>query len=339
MALVALAGCGGDATASRAASHAANDPDAVRHASMGHGPEDVAGDAAAPASDARPRTPPVVPAGVVVPPGMAYVPGGRTLVGTADDEGGLPHEKPAFWVDVAPFALDKTPVTVAAFRQFAERAGFETQAEAFGDGAVLVGGAWALVPGADRRHPQGPDGPAAPDSHPVTQVSYRDAAAFCAAAGKRLPTEVEWEHAARGAVNRRDRYPWGAETPDAAAAAGRPTANSWQGEFPARNTGADGFLTTSPVGTFGETELGLSDLAGNVWEWVDGWYRPYPLLAAGGSPPPGPSGEPERVQRGGSFLCTTGFCHGYRVSGRGHATPESSLYHVGFRCAASGAGG
>ncbi|MEO1478326.1 MAG: SUMF1/EgtB/PvdO family nonheme iron enzyme [Bacteroidota bacterium] len=110
-------------------------------------------------------------------------------------------------------------------------------------------------------------------------------------------------------------------------------ANTWNGTFPVRNTGADGYLRTSPVAAFGATELGLTDLAGNVWEWTASWYQPYPLHADVAQPPTGPSGEPERVQRGGSYLCNPSWCHGYRVSARSHATPETALEHVGFRCA------
>ena len=201
-------------------------------------------------------------------------------------------------------------------------------------------GAWALVEGADWHTPFGPDGPAARDDHPVTQVSWADAEAFCAWGGAgtpgRLPTEVEWEHAARGGVNDRSPYAWG----DALEDGGAPHANTWTGTFPSgtfpgHDDGADGFQsTTSPVGHFGRTPLGLTDMGGDVWEWTASWYRPYPLLAGDTSAPPaGPTGEPERTQRGGSFLCNPSYCHGFRVSARSHATPESSFAHVGFRCA------
>ncbi len=291
-----------------------------------------------PAGEAQPVAPPV---GVDVPPEMAYVPGGTTTIGVT--EGGLDHERPAFDAEVAPFLLDRSPVTVARFRQFVEATGHETQAEAFGDGAVMdqQTGQWALVPGADWRHPRGARGATPPDDHPVTQVSWDDAAAFCAWDGadegrpKRLPTEVEWEHAARGGVNDRSPYAWGDRLDD-----GRGLrANTWTGTFPGGDDGADGYRDgTSPVGAFGATPLGLTDMGGNVWEWTASWYRPYPLATDGGigpGAPAGPTGAPERAQRGGSFLCHPSYCHGFRVSARSHATAESSFAHVGFRCARS----
>ena len=284
---------------------------------------------------------PATPSGVAVLAGMAYVPGGAVTVGVLPGEGGMPHERPAFQAEVAPFFLDRSPVTVARFRAFAEATGHRTEAEGFGDGAVLDPATmqWALVSGADWRRPFGPGGAAAPDDHPVTQVSWNDAAAFCAWDGsaqgrpKRLPTEVEWEHAARGAVNDRSPYAWGDALVEGRAA----RANTWTGPFPGADDGADGYAgETSPVGAFGTTALGLADLGGNVWEWTGSWYRPYPLAADGGAGPGapiGPTGEPERAQRGGSFLCHPAYCHGYRVSARSHATAESSAAHTGFRCA------
>ena len=310
-------------------------------------------------ADAGPSPPPPVrrvadrvpepPPGLEVPRGLVYVPGGRVLVGTEDGTVGMPSERPAFKTDVSPFLLDRAPVTVARFRQFVGAAGHTTDAERFGDGGVLDRGAsartgaaaWTLAPGADWRRPLGPDGPPAPDDHPVTQVSHADAAAFCAWDGRRrglsgrLPTEVEWEHAARGARNAPGPYAWGAALDGAD---GRPRANTWEGRFPVENSGADGHLRTSPVGAFGETPLGLQDMGGNVWEWTASWLRPYPLadgasVGSASAPPPGPSGQPERVQRGGSYLCNPSWCHGYRVSARSSATPETALEHVGFRCA------
>ena len=287
-----------------------------------------------------------VPTGLDVPRGLVYVPGGRVLVGAEDGAVGMATERPAFPADVAPFLLDRAPVTVGRFRAFAEATGHTTDAERFGDGGVLDreasalagAAAWSLAPGADWRRPLGAGGPAAPDDHPVTQVSHADAAACCAWDGARrgltgrLPTEVEWEHAARGARNAPGPYAWGAALDGAD---GRPRANTWEGRFPVENSGADGHLRTSPVGAFGETPLGLQDMGGNAWEWTASWLRPYPLAEGGSAsgPPPGPSGQPERVQRGGSYLCNPSWCHGYRVSARSSATPETALEHVGFRCA------
>jgi formylglycine-generating enzyme len=230
------------------------------------------------------------PAGVRVPPGMVYIPGGPTQIGS---EKGLPMEMPVFHTEIEPFFMDEHPVTVAQFRAFVESTGYVTQAEVFGDAAVLnmETYAWVLLPGATWLYPQGPDGPAAADDHPVTQVSHD--------------------------------YAWG----NALFADGKPRANTWEGEFPFNNSGADGYLFTSPVGAYGKTPLGLTDMGGNVWEWTDSWYRSYtewdaPFVA---------NEQSERVQRGGSFLCNEGYCHGYRVSARSHSTPESSLFHVGFR--------
>ncbi|MDX1531231.1 MAG: formylglycine-generating enzyme family protein [Rhodothermales bacterium] len=278
--------------------------------------------------------PPVVPASdpgeslvqavSEAPEGMVYVPGGTTTIGSDD---GLAHERPRFEATVAPFYLDRSPVTVAAFRAFVEDTGFETEAERFGNAGVLdtERGGWTLRDGADWRYPLGPAAAPAADDHPATQVSWHDAAAYCDWAGKRLPTETEWEHAARGATNSDRRYAWGDELADG----DRYFANTWTGTFPAENTAADGFSLTSPVGLFGETPLGLTDMGGNVWEWTADWYRSY----ADRDAPFTPTATSEKVQRGGSFLCHPSYCHGYRVSARSHATPETSLMHVGFRCA------
>ena len=257
-----------------------------------------------------------------VPGGMVLVPGGTTRIGSED---GPPDEAPVWRARVAAFYMDASPVTVARFRAFVEATGHVTDAERLGDGGVfdLAERQWKLVPGASWHHPHGPAGPAAPDDHPVTQVSWYDAVAFARWEGKRLPTEAEWEHAARGGRDAREPYAWGRTLVEG----GKHRANTWQGSFPERNTGEDGHVFTSAVGAFGETALGLTDMGGNVWEWTADWYRPYgererPFTPAEGS---------ERAQRGGSFLCHESYCHGYRVSGRSHSTPETALFHVGFR--------
>ena len=262
------------------------------------------------------------PEGIQVPEGMVYVPGGKTVIGS---EKGLPMEMPVFETDVASFFMDINPVTVAQFREFVEATGYVTQAESFGDAAILnmETYAWLLLPGATWQHPLGPESPAAEDNHPVTQVSWNDAVAYAEWAGKRLPTEFEWEHAARGAESAPYQYAWG----NVLYAEGAPKANTWEGTFPVFNSGDDGFLYTSPVGEFGKTPLGLTDMGGNVWEWTDSWYVSYDQRDNMYVP----DQESERVQRGGSFLCNPGYCHGYRVSARSHSTPESSLFHVGFR--------
>lgn len=262
------------------------------------------------------------PAGVTVPEGMVYVPGGVTRIGSKD---GPPEEGPVFAAQVEAFFMDVHPVTVTQFRAFVEATGHVTEAERFGDAGVYdpVTDGWRLVSGANWRQPMGPDGPPAPEDHPVTQVSWNDAVAYARWAGKRLPTEVEWEHAARNARDDRSRYPWG----DELLAGGRHHANIWQGSYPGNNTGADSHLLTSPVGAFGATELGLTDMAGNVWEWTADWFRPYAERERPFAP--GPSSE--KVQRGGSFLCHASYCHGYRVSARSHSLPDTALFHVGFR--------
>lgn len=263
-----------------------------------------------------------LPEGIEVPSGMVFVPGGWTTIGAAD---GTPDERPEFEARVEPFFMDVHPVTVAQFRAFVDATGHVTEAERFGNAGVLDPERmeWRLVDGATWRQPRGPGTALAPDDHPVTQVSWTDASAYAAWAGKRLPTEIEWEHAARGAENRRSRYAWG----DALVERGAHRANTWQGPFPLRNTGEDGHLFTSPVGTFGATPLGLTDIGGNVWEWTADWFRPYTERDR----PFTPAATSERVQRGGSFLCHESYCHGYRVSARSHSTPETSLFHVGFR--------
>ncbi|MFK7843880.1 MAG: formylglycine-generating enzyme family protein [Rhodothermales bacterium] len=260
--------------------------------------------------------------GVDVPEGMTYVPGGKTVIGS---EKGLPMEKPVFETEVAPFFMDTHPVTVAQFRTFVEATGYETQAESFGDAAVLnlETYAWMLLKGASWEYPLGPAGEKAEDNHPVTQVSWYDALAYSKWAGKRLPTEIEWEHAARGATAAPHQYAWG----NVLYAEGVAKANTWEGSFPEYNSGDDGFLMTSPVGEFGKTPLGLTDMGGNVWEWTDSWYLSYEKRGQAYTP----HEQSERVQRGGSFLCNPGYCHGYRVSARSHSTAESSLFHVGFR--------
>ena len=267
--------------------------------------------------------------GVATPPGMVYFAGGRTRIGSDDGE---PSERPRFDADVAPFLLDVHPVTVAEFRRFVEATGYVTQSERFGSSGVfdVKTGRWGLVDGASWRRPLGPSAAPAVDDHPVTQVSWNDAGAYCRWAGKRLPTEVEWEHAARGGRNGGPRYAWG----DALLVDGRYMANTWQGEFPRRNTVADGYVYTSPVGVFGKTPAGLTDMGGNVWQWCADWFRPYAERGSASAP----DARSQKVIRGGSFLCDPKVCHGFRVSARGHSTPETGLVHVGFRCARDPAG-
>lgn len=254
---------------------------------------------------------------------MIRIPGGLATIGS---EAGVSDERPVHRVPVDGFLLDRTPVTVSAFAEFAAATGAVTDAERFGDSAVfdVASGAWELRRGANWRRPLGPEGPRAPADHPVTHVSWRDAVAYCDWRNKRLPSEFEWEHAARHGHEDEPLYAMG----DRFLREGEFLANFWQGAFPSHNTQADGWLYTAPVGLLGLAPSGLTDMAGNVWEWTSSWYAPYGDESA--------VAPTERVQRGGSFLCSPNACHGFRVSARGHSTPESSHMHVGFRCAADG---
>jgi formylglycine-generating enzyme required for sulfatase activity len=195
---------------------------------------------------------------------------------------------------------------------------------------------WRAVAGACWKHPEGPgSSPKGRENHPVVHICYEDAEAYAKWAGKRLPTEAEWEFAARGGLDRKP-YAWG----DDLKPEGKPMANTWQGEFPHRNTQEDGYLGTAPVGSFPANGFGLSDMSGNVWEWCSDWYQPKYHTAFEERNPTGPAkshdptepGVPKRVQRGGSFLCCENYCVRYMMGGRGKGEPESSANHIGFRC-------
>lgn len=241
---------------------------------------------------------------VMVPEGMVHVPAGE--------------EVPAFF-------MDESPVTVAQFRQFVEETGYTTEAEEFGNAAVFTSEAnWFLKEGANWEYPMGKDMEKANDNHPVTQVSFHDAEAYSQWAGKRLPNALEWEHAAKDGVETKTIYNWG----DQLVVDGAYKANTWQGSFPYINTNEDGFLHTSPVGHFGKTKLGLTDIAGNVWEWTSDWEIPYGTDRDAFKP----NESSMKVLRGGSFLCDPRVCHGYQITGKTESTPETSLMHTGFRC-------
>jgi formylglycine-generating enzyme len=259
---------------------------------------------------------------VMIPAGTAHI---GDIAGPAD-------ERPEFRYSSGPFLMDRTPVTVAQFAAFVKDTGYTTDAVRYGAGGVLDErqGAWVAVPGADWRYPQGKGRPAAPVDHPVTQVSWYDASTFCRAYRARLPTEFEWERAARMGQTP-DGHVFKAGDP--IELSGRYRLNAWQGVFPLLNTAADGYRTTSPVGAFGAAPSGLTDMAGNVWEWTSSGYLPYSAhqhdpVDIGGAV------DGERVSRGGSFLCSPGFCEGYRASARNHTTPDTSLENIGFRCVA-----
>lgn len=237
---------------------------------------------------------------------------------------GAADERPVQQVAVAPFYYDRSPVTVAAFARFVKETGYVTTAESLGNSAVfdMAGAGWSLVEGASFRFPLGPDGPLAGLDHPVTHVSWFDAEAFCRHAGGRLPGEAEFESAAKAGSEGNPVYAFG----DEIVKDGEFLVNVYNGFFPYRNTGEDGYLYTAPVGKTGVTPIGLTDMAGNVWEWTADWYLPYGADRARFRPT-------ERAQRGGSFLCDEDVCHGYRTTARSHSTPDSSAIHVGFRCA------
>ena len=254
-------------------------------------------------------------------------------------------ETPVHRVRLQPFHIDETAVTNAAFAAFVDATGHVTDAERFGSSAVFVhavaaerrdvlgqapGAPWWLeVAGADWRHPAGrrSDVGALPD-HPVVHVSWRDASAYARWAGKRLPTEAEWEYAARGGLRRR-RFAWGDELmPE-----GRWECNIWQGSFPAHNTREDGYLTTAPVRAYRPNGHGLWNAAGNVWEWCADWFASDWYARSPRDDPQGPAEGSRRVMRGGSYLCHDSYCHRYRVAARSGNTPESSSANAGFRCA------
>jgi formylglycine-generating enzyme required for sulfatase activity len=307
------------------------------------------------------------------PRGMVRIPGGTFQMGT-DSEDAWPDESPAHRVTIDTFWIDPHEVTNAEFRRFVESTGYVTTAERAPNvdeilaqappgtppppremlvpGSLVftppqgpvplndVGRWWRWTPGADWRHPTGPDSSIeGKDDHPVVHVSWDDAAAYARWAGKRLPTEAEWERAARGGLEGKP-YVWGDERPTDDAI----HANIWQGRFPDRNTARDGFERTAPVGSFPPNGYGLYDMAGNVWEWCADWYeRGLYRRRAGGEVvnPRGPSRSddptqpytPLRVQRGGSFLCHDAYCSRYRPSARHGCSPDTGMSHVGFRCA------
>ncbi|MEP7108215.1 MAG: formylglycine-generating enzyme family protein [Ferruginibacter sp.] len=314
--------------------------------------------------------------GVSSAQGMVWMAPGEFMMGASDDEG-RPDEYPRHKVRVDGFWMDATEVTNAQFRKFADATGYITTAEKKPDweelkkqlpagtpkpdesrlvAASLVFSPpdhavplndlaqwWKWQPGADWKHPQGAGSDInEKDNYPVVHVSWDDAMAYCKWAGKRLPTEAEWEYAARGGFNG-NKYPWGNEDIES----GKPKANTWQGSFPNANNRWDKFYGLSPVRSFQPNGYGLYDMAGNVWEWCADWYGSdyYKDLENDLSAnPKGPSKSydpmepamPKRVVRGGSFMCNASYCKGYRVSSRMKTSPDTGLEHTGFRCVTDG---
>jgi sulfatase modifying factor 1 len=260
---------------------------------------------------------------------MVDLSGDTFLMGNGRSDGDpADAEGPVREVAVRAFSIDPVAVTNAAFGQFVGATGHVTDAERFGwsfvfagflpDNAPLTRGVagalwWRQVFGADWRHPEGPwsdlDGR---DEHPVVHVSWSDAHAFAGWAGKRLPTEAEWEYAARGGLVQRA-FPWGDELQPG----GEHCMNVWQGRFPSSNTVADGYAGTAPVRSYAANGYGLYEMTGNVWEWTSSWFDP---------------SRHARSMRGGSYLCHASYCNRYRVDARSSNSPDSSTGNLGFRC-------
>ncbi len=262
---------------------------------------------------------------VQAPSGMIYLKGGTFAMGT---DTGMPFEAPVHTVEISPFFIDEHEVTVVQFEEFVRATGYQTEAERYGWSGVFdfQSGEWTSVDGANWRHPERP-GVAAKPNAPVTHISWNDAGQYARWAGKRLPTEAEFEFAARGGLARKE-YAWG----DEPLPGGKPLANWWQGTFPQNNTLLDGFLGPAPVKSFASNGFGLYDMTGNVWEWCsDNFSEDYYAKSEKRDPKGPPSGE-ERVIRGGSFLCAENFCSNYRVAGRSRSAPDSGLNNLGFRC-------
>lgn len=301
---------------------------------------------------------------------MVLIPGGTFTMG-ADDNYARPDEQPRHTVTINSFWMDEHEVTNAEFALFVRATGYITTAEKpiskeelqlqlpagapEPDSSMLLPGSlvftprthpvpldditqwWSFVPGASWQHPQGPDSNIdGLELLPVVHISWHDAQAYAKWAGKRLPTEAEWEYAARGGLKDQP-YPWGS----AGLTDGKARANTWNGHFPYKNTKTDGFIRLAPVKSFAPNGYGLYDMAGNVWEWCADWYDSRYYQQAGNSRnPAGPAtgydpedpSNPKHTIRGGSFMCTDEYCFGYRVTSRMKTSPESGLENLGFRC-------
>lgn len=283
--------------------------------------------------------------------GLVVVKGGRFMLGS-DEPDAFPGdgEGPVRSVEIQSLRIDARSVSNHEFRTFVEDTGYATDAERYGwsfvfhalvhpqarervlDGRVPQAPWWLAVEGASWRSPCGPGSDLAGiETHPVVHVSWTDATAYAAWAGKRLPTEAEWEVSSRGGLHQA-RFPWG----DDLTADDQHRCNIWQGDFPRHNTGADGYLGTAPVDAYEPNGYGLYNTSGNVWEWcADWWSTTWHVVDSPETrqSPRGPNNGTARVIRGGSYLCHRSYCNRYRVAARTSNTPDSSTGHMGFRCA------
>jgi len=278
---------------------------------------------------------------------MISLEGGTFLMGTDYPEA-FPDdgEGPVRSVVLSPFKVDRYPVTNERFSAFVTETGYQTEAERFGwsfvfwahipkdrfhelvEDTVAAAPWWCKVTGATWRSPEGPGSNISNRTrHPVVHVSWNDAQAYCRWSGQRLPTESEWEYAARGGLVQK-LYPWG----DKLRPNGRHMCNIWQGTFPEVDTGEDGYTGTCPVDTFAPNDYGLYSVAGNTWEWCADWFDTTRHRTSISENPRGPDTGTTRVIKGGSFLCHKSYCNRYRVAARSSNTPDSTTSHLGFRC-------
>lgn len=274
-------------------------------------------------------------------PSGSFIMGDSHGDGFRDDGESLLHE-----VMLPSFKVDATTVTNADFATFADATGYQTEAERFEVSAVfhltvrasaedIVGRPpttpwWLGVHGADWQHPEGPlSNLEGKDNHPVVHVSWNDAEAYCRWAGRRLPTEAEWEYASRGGLAHK-RFPWGNDL----LTENQWNCNIWQGTFPGHNTLDDGYLTTAPVRTYRPNDYGLWQTVGNVWEWCADWFAPNYYEQSPVEDPQGPDKGTNKILRGGSFLCHDSYCNRYRNSARSSNTPDSSMANASFRTVA-----
>jgi len=283
-----------------------------------------------------------------LPGDLIEIGGGPFIMGT-DDEAGFPEdgEGPTREVTLSPFRIGAHAVTNAEFSRFVRATGYKTEAEQFGwtfvfhlfvpqstaariDRVVEITPWWWPVEGAYWAKPEGPTSDLkGRGTHPAVHLSWNDASAYCDWIGGRLPTEAEWEFAARGGLETRT-YPWGDDlTPD-----GTHRCNIWQGTFPDLNEESDGFVGTAPVDSFSPNGYGLYNVSGNVWEWCADWFSTDYHRTSDSRNPRGPSRGEAKAMRGGSYLCHDSYCNRYRVAARSANTPDSSTGNLGFRLAA-----